>query len=122
MLYVCTVYDSPPPAAKFQITRAKPVAGWTFFPSLAPSSELFHRYLEWRRRGLWPKMWPEYERQFRKEMTSREFQSGLTEVVETLYMKKDAAISCFCQNVNYRHRRIVADEIRRRTGCEVRFL
>jgi uncharacterized protein YeaO (DUF488 family) len=91
------------------ITRAGPdVPGMTRHRELAPSTELFHRYLnQWK--GQPPEeWWSLYTSAFSKELLTEE----KLEALRVLYRKvKNGAVIglvCYCSDGNCCHRRLVA--------------
>lgn len=110
LIITANLFEKVEGGLKIAITRGRPPAGWKWMPELAPSQELFREYLVWRRKGLWPKMWPEYEEKFRKEM---EVKRALLEKLAQVSKTKNIILGCFCKTEIYCHRRLVAEEIRR---------
>jgi uncharacterized protein YeaO (DUF488 family) len=97
---------------RLQITASNKAlaAGWTWVPELAPSKDLFRKYIEWRNCGQWPAKWPDYERQFLNEAArSSSFWRWITNIQERISEGQTVAISCFCPNERYCHRRLVKD-------------
>jgi uncharacterized protein YeaO (DUF488 family) len=96
----------------FQITRSKKgiKKGVIWLPDLAPSPELFAKYLKWRAQGKWPAMWPEYERIFIKELNEKRELIRKT-VVEWERKYNTVGLICYCPQEKYCHRKLIKEFI-----------
>lgn len=93
----------------WQITRAGTIPNSTLVRGLAPSSELFEKYLrEWKNLPG-KEWWQEYENRFLEELRSEEKLDCLREVYRRLMSGTNIVLVCFCKNYNYCHRKLVAE-------------
>lgn len=76
---------------------------------LAPSSDLFHTYLEYWRGKPGPEWWPRYEERFAIELKSNEKLVALRDVYKRLLRGKNVVLVCFCKDHRYCHRKLVGD-------------
>ena len=78
-------------------------------PQLSPSTDLFHRYLNWRNCGRWNKdtFLTKYLPQFCQEMHSKEAQTALNTLIERSAEGKNILLVCFCKDETLCHRSIV---------------
>lgn len=114
LLILCRVGQSVEADLKLQITRSsRVVPGWTWVPELAPSPDLFAQYLAWKHRGEWPARWPEYREAFLEEMGLPAARAYLAKLKKALAAGKTVALSCFCREDTYCHRRLVGELL----GC-----
>lgn len=92
---------------KLLITRKKlDIAGVLYAPKLAPSAQLFSKYLkEWRNKSP-NEWWDKYSTIFNKELTYKKPQ--LQRLYSILDIGIDIALICFC-NRKECHRYLVAD-------------
>lgn len=94
----------------WQITRRGIlISGAIPVRTLAPSEELFRKYLtQWQK--LPPdQWWPYYEEYFRGELESEEKLSGLRVLYKALLVGKSIVLLCFCKEAQYCHRRLVGE-------------
>ncbi len=96
----------------WQITPSDQVIpGARWVPNLAPSATLFNKYsFLWKGRPE-EEWWPEYEKAFKEEMTSRTKISQLRELWNKVSQGKVIALICSCPDDRYCHRRLVAEVI-----------
>lgn len=92
------------------ITRAGPeLENVEIMRDLAPSSELFQRFVNnWKDSGNFD-WWPQYEEKFKIEMKSNIKLQALRDVYKRLYKGKNVILVCFCKDHRYCHRRLVGD-------------
>lgn len=97
----------------WQITRAGTlIPNSTLVRGLAPSSQLFEKFLrEWKElpNKTW---WQEYESLFLEELKSEEKLDCLREIYRRLKNGTNIALVCFCKDYNYCHRKLVAEFFR----------
>lgn len=101
---------------KLLITRKRlDIAGVLYAPKLAPSSQLFNKYLkEWKNKP--PKeWWDKYSTIFNEELVYKKPQ--LRRLYKMLNVSIDVALICFC-NRRECHRYLVADYLAK-YGVEV---
>jgi len=86
---------------------------------LAPSSELFSRYIkEWRGKNP-EEWWPLYKEDFCKELKTEEKLVQLRKLWKLVKIGKVIALVCFCKDNRYCHRTLVGDFLRE-AGIDVR--
>jgi len=92
------------------ITRAgAEISGAELLRDLAPSSELFHTYLDqWKHRSG-PEWWPRYEERFLIELKSNVKLNALRDVYKRLLQGRNVVLVCFCPDHRYCHRRLVGE-------------
>ena len=96
----------------WQITRAGIIPNSTLVRGLAPSTELFEKYLtEWKKLPT-KDWWQEYETRFLEELKSQEKLDCLREVYRRLKNGTNIVLVCFCKDYNYCHRKLVAEFFR----------
>jgi uncharacterized protein YeaO (DUF488 family) len=92
----------------WQITRGKTIIPNTVLVrGLAPSKELFAKFLgKWKQ--LDPKMWwEEYEELFLSELKTEEKKSMLRVLYSSIKSGKNVVLLCFCKDARFCHRRLV---------------
>lgn len=91
------------------ITRAGPdIPGMIRHRELAPSSELFHRYVnQWRGQAA-EKWWPLYTAAFSKELQTDEKREALRLLYHKVKRGAVIGLVCYCSDGNCCHRRLVA--------------
>lgn len=96
------------------ITRAGPdVPGMTRYRELAPSSELFHRYLnQWKGQPA-DKWWPMYTAAFSKELETDEKLEALRLLYRKVRSGTVIGLVCYCSDGTCCHRRLVAEFLSR---------
>lgn len=112
MIITCNLNNKVTADLKLAIVRSykRNIPGWIYYPALSPSRKLFYRYLRWKKAGLWPQKWPEYEKIFLKEMEQQ--QDALTQVAKW-NQNQVVALGCYCKNEMFCHRILVARLINR---------
>lgn len=94
----------------WQITRGGTlIPGAILVRTLAPSPDLFNKYLyEWKDLAL-KEWWQKYQEQFLKELDSKE----KTEILRTMYKKllagTNIVLLCLCKDYSYCHRKLVGE-------------
>ncbi len=83
--------------------------GFTHIPGLAPSSELFYKYWDWKKHNQWPSKWPEYVNAFVEEMKQPEMAKLIRLIKERLDQGKSVQLTCFCPDELYCHRSLIAE-------------
>lgn len=112
--------------------------GFTHIPQLSPSPELFNDYRRWRtgdytekeiaffkEKGTWEYKdyasfiwWDLYEPRFLKEIPAME--RYIQRICQRLDEGKDVYICCYCEELQFCHRRLVGEEVQKR-GYVVEF-
>jgi uncharacterized protein YeaO (DUF488 family) len=109
-IILCSIKNLAAADVKIFAARVKPTGlpqGWIHVPQLAPSAELFSKYVAWRHKNMWPGMWAAYKKQFVTEM--RNMTRYLTRIEEHLQAGRDVAIACYCHDVKHCHRGILGE-------------
>ena len=98
------------PAEFWQITRAGVIIPNTILvKSLAPSQELFNKFIkEWQHRPS-EEWWPLYKKQFIDELSSEEKLKFLRQIYRNLMNGINIVLICFCKDYNYCHRKLVGE-------------
>jgi uncharacterized protein YeaO (DUF488 family) len=94
----------------WQITRGKALISTAIMVrGLAPSNELFAKYLnKWKH--LHPEQWwNDYKILFQKEMESDEKIANLRSLYKILKAGRNVVLLCFCEDPAYCHRRLVGE-------------
>jgi len=95
---------------KWLITRGgEGLPGYKRVPELAPSEELFNKYIDyWKDKpaSIW---WEKYKSEFMQQFKNPQFIMKLALLYEKVYnQNQNILLVCFCQKVKYCHRKIVA--------------
>ncbi|MBS3900864.1 MAG: DUF488 family protein [Dethiobacter sp.] len=94
----------------WQITRSGTlIPGTIIVRALAPSQELFSKYLTtWK--NLSPTdWWPEYDSQFLQELESTEKKEILRLLYKKLLSGTNVVLLCLCKDYNYCHRKLIGE-------------
>jgi uncharacterized protein YeaO (DUF488 family) len=92
------------------ITRAGvEVPNTEIIRDLAPSSDLFHTYLERWKDKPGAEWWPRYEERFKNELRSNVKLVALRDVYKRLLRGKNVVLVCFCKDHRYCHRKLVGE-------------
>ena len=94
---------------KWLITRGKKdLPGYKRVPELAPSEELFNKYINhWKGKPghIW---WSKYKSEFMKQFKKPQFLIQLALLYEKVQnQNKNILLVCFCENVEYCHRKLI---------------
>jgi len=94
----------------WQITRSnKYISGTTRMPGLAPSPDLYRRFLyEWKGKPV-EEWWHIYKSQFERELETEEKISALRKLRSLVESGKVIALVCFCGDSKHCHRTLVGD-------------
>lgn len=94
----------------WRITRVNTeISGTIWVPELAPSSNLYNKYLkEWKNKPgeTW---WAIYEKKFREELLLPTTVKTLRKLWRLAEQGRRIALVCFCVDSRYCHRRLVGD-------------
>ena len=95
---------------KWLITRGgEGLPGYKRVPELAPSQELFDKYLtRWKDKpaSLW---WGKYKSEFMKQFKDPQFIMKLALLYEKVHnQNQNILLVCFCEDVEYCHRKLIA--------------
>ncbi|HBQ28466.1 MAG TPA: hypothetical protein DD719_03475 [Desulfotomaculum sp.] len=103
----------------WQITRSsKHISGTVWVPELAPSSQLFEKYLkEWKDNPV-EEWWYLYKDAFNKELKSAKKLGALKKLGRLVESGRIIALICFCRDSDHCHRALVG-ELLKQCGVEV---
>jgi len=98
----------------WQITRSnKNISAVKWVPDLAPSPNLYSRFInEWKGKPG-EDWWPIYKYQFEKELDTDEKLNALRKLWKLVKSGKVIALVCFCRDGRYCHRALVGDFLKR---------
>jgi len=104
----------------WQITRSsKCISGAKWEPALAPSPDLYGRFInEWKDMPD-KEWWNAYKDQFQKELQMEEKREALESLRSLVESGNVVALVCFCRDGRYCHRTLVGDSLKQRYGIRV---
>jgi len=103
------------------ITRRKGrvITGVTWYPLLAPSEQLFTRYIkEWKYKNV-PNWWDLYKESFIKEMVEEPMLSSMGLMLKKIKQGEDIAFICFCTNKKKQCHRYLLSEVFKACGIKI---
>lgn len=111
-LYLCRISDLKKMeqlgcSINLQVTRVKPIKGWSWVPHLAPSAGLFRQTRHWMANGMWPEKWTEYALRFKQEMKEARMAACLARIEQHLRSGQSVSLACFCSDEDHCHRSLL---------------
>lgn len=98
----------------WQITRSgNTISGTIWEPALAPSHQLYKRYLNEWKDGPAEEWWSLYKEIFEKELGTPEKLNALIKLTQLIKAGKVIALVCYCRDSKYCHRTLVSEALQK---------
>jgi len=98
----------------WQITRSnKNISGVKWVPDLAPSPNLYSRFINKWKDKPGEEWWHTYKGQFEQELKTDEKLNALRKLWSLVESGKVIALVCFCRDSRYCHRTLVGEFLKR---------